>query len=92
MRLLWVNPSRQLSTTQLLAHSLPPAPVGQGKRKGRVKAIKFVDREKNCLISKGEGKEERKKTKQVMQRANHSPSPMGIQMSNQFLSKRWVTF
>lgn len=35
--LLGVNPGGQLSTTQLLA----PCPVGEGKRKGRVKAGKL---------------------------------------------------
>lgn len=67
MRLLWINPSRQLRPHSCLLTPRLPIPVGQGNRKGRVKAIKLVDQDKNCLISKGEGKEESKKTKQVMQ-------------------------
>lgn len=42
--------------------SLPP-PVGQRKKKGRVKARKLGGRHKNCLASEAEGEEERKKTK-----------------------------
>ena len=45
----WFNPSQQLSTTQLLAHS-PTG--GMGERIGRVKVRKFMGWDKDNLIGK----------------------------------------
>lgn len=42
MRLLWVNPSRQLRPHSRLLTPCLPAPAGQGNRKGRVKAILLI--------------------------------------------------
>lgn len=39
---LWVNPGRQVSTTQPLAHLLFPLLVGHREEKGRVKAGKLM--------------------------------------------------
>jgi len=46
---LWINPGRQLSPTQLLAHS---SPGGMGKRIKRVKGRKLVSGDKDSLIGK----------------------------------------
>jgi len=49
MEVLGVNLSRQLSTTQLLAHF--PIPGRWEKRKGRVKARRSVGQDINYLIT-----------------------------------------
>ena len=67
-RLSWFNPSQQLSTTQLLAHS--PC-VGIGERLGRVKVRKLVGWDKDSLI----GKAKAARTSKVKQ-GIHSPLPI----------------
>jgi len=83
IEMLWFNPSRQLSTTQVLL-------MGQGKRKGRVKARKVVGWDKYCLICEGE--KERKKTQLNKQgKGICLPHPTGRPMPSQFLSRIWLT-
>jgi len=75
--MMWINPGRQPSTTTatrspLHPPLLPPARVGWGERKGRVKAAELVGRDENSVKSE-KVQEERKKTSEAKAVAYHVP-------------------